>query len=279
VLGLLWPAASPAGHISIAANVTARLKERLSPRSWSVEVSWSATCQGAAAGADNYQGNLYLVDVDTGERIYLGGVSSATGKATQVVDARARERHMRPELQISCFESPSAHGSGTVVVTGDPLGGVVIIPPIFNDGRGAGGGGGDYGSGDPTEPQRPGGCTKALEGTSGPDSLVGGGAGDVIFGFGGNDRIKGAGGHDCLIGGQGDDVLRGEDGYDLLTGGRGDDTLIGGPGVNAYDAGPGKDYLDARNGRRELVRCGSGKDRARLDRRDRARGCERVNRV
>lgn len=74
-------------------------------------------------------------------------------------------------------------------------------------------------------------------------------------------------------------MLRGEDGYDLLTGGRGDDTLIGGPGVNAYDAGPGKDYLDARNGRREFVRCGSGKDRARLDRRDRARGCERVNRV
>jgi Ca2+-binding RTX toxin-like protein len=190
--------------------------------------------------------------VETGEGIYLGGVSSATGKATQVVDARARERRMRPELQISCFESPSLHGSGTVVVTGDPLGGVVIIPPIFNDGRGAGGGGGDYGSGDPTEPQRPGGCTKALEGTSGPDSLVGGGAGDVIFGFGGNDRIKGAGGHDCLI---------------------------GGPGVNAYDAGPGKDYVDARNGRRELVRCGSGKDRARLDRRDGARGCERVNRV
>jgi hypothetical protein len=62
----------------------------------------------------------------------------------------------------------------------------------------------------------------------------------------------------------------------VLTGGRGDDRLSGGSGVNAYDAGPGADCIDAPNGRPELVRCGSGRDRARVDRRDRVRGCERL---
>jgi hypothetical protein len=70
-------------------------------------------------------------------------------------------------------------------------------------------------------------------------------------------------------------ALVGTNGPDTLTGA---DTLAGGPGLNAYDAGPGSDFVDARNGRRELVRCGSGRDRARLDRRDRARSCERVSR-
>jgi Ca2+-binding RTX toxin-like protein len=73
-------------------------------------------------------------------------------------------------------------------------------------------------------------------------------------------------------------VLRGELGSDRLTGGRGDDTLFGGPGVNHYDAGPGKDVVDARNGQRELVRCGSGRDQARVDRSDRVVGCEVVSR-
>lgn len=278
VLALLWPAVSPADHISITATVSASLKERSSSRSWIVEVSWTATCQGAAPGAENFTGSLNLIDLDTGERIYLGGVSGAPGKARQSVEARSRERRLRAELKISCFEDGSVHGDGPLVVVSDAAGNVVIIPPLFDDEGGAGGAGGDYGSGDPTEPLRTGGCKNALAGTSGPDSLVGGGTGDVIFGFGGDDRVQGRGGHDCLVGGPGDDILRGQDGHDLLTGGPGDDTLVGGPGANAYDAGPGRDYVDARNGRRELVRCGSGRDRARLDQSDRARSCERVSR-
>jgi hypothetical protein len=95
-------------------------------------------------------------------------------------------------------------------------------------------------------------------------------------GYDGNDRLRGAGGHDCLLGGRGDDVLEGESGADVLTGGRGDDRLDGGSGTNSYDAGPGADRIDARNGRRELVRCGSGRDRARVDRRDRVKSCERL---
>ena len=100
----------------------------------------------------------------------------------------------------------------------------------------------------------------------------------MIFGFGGNVRIRGRRDHDCLIGGSGNDRLYGERGNDRLTGGRGRDVLVGGRGRNAYDAGPREGLVNARNGKRELVRCGRGRDRARVDRRDRVRSCERVSR-
>jgi Ca2+-binding RTX toxin-like protein len=63
-----------------------------------------------------------------------------------------------------------------------------------------------------------------------------------------------------------------------LTGGRGADELVGGAGVNRYDAGAGNDVVNAANRRAELVSCGSGRDRAVVDRSDRVRGCERVER-
>jgi len=72
----------------------------------------------------------------------------------------------------------------------------------------------------------------------------------------------------------------GGSGWDRLTGGRGRDTLLGGSGENRYDAGAGNDVVRAANNRAELVSCGTGRrDRARVDRIDRVRGCERVKRV
>src|SRR4051812_24659733 len=96
---LVWPAASLANHVSIEAQVSARLKERFSERSWLVEVSWTANCVGAVGGA-SFAGVLFLVDVDTGERTFLGGVSSATGKAEQLIYVTTKEQRVRAELQI-----------------------------------------------------------------------------------------------------------------------------------------------------------------------------------
>lgn len=73
-------------------------------------------------------------------------------------------------------------------------------------------------------------------------------------------------------------MLLGEDGDDRLTGGSGADRLVGGRGENIYDAGSGNDFVDAANGRSELVRCGRGRDTARVDRTDTLSGCERVTR-
>jgi Ca2+-binding RTX toxin-like protein len=277
-LALLVPAVSVADHIVTAGNVSARLKERRSTDFWTVEISWGGSCNGAAPGKAWFDGHIYMIDADTGERTYVGGVVSTSGERIVsgtrdwFVSSSERPKRLFPELTLSCYENFPLHGGREVIVTGSS----VLIPQRFSGG--GGGGGGDFGSGDPTEPMGSGGCAAAIVGTDGPDTLAGGGEGEVVLALGGGDRVEGAGGHDCLLGYQGDDVLRGQGGQDRLTGGRGADLLVGGSGVNAYDAGPGRDVVEARNGKRELIRCGSGRDRARVDRRDRVRDCERVSR-
>jgi RTX calcium-binding nonapeptide repeat (4 copies) len=278
LLALILPAAGSADHIVTSGSVSARLKERRGVDYWTVEITWTAACTGAAPGTAWYDGDLYMVDADTAERIHAGGVvdvsgrSAVSGTREWAVVSAERPRVLFPELTIHCYENFPLHGGREVKTTGAS----VFIPPRFAGSGGPGGAGGDYGTGDPTRPAGSGGCVTALVGTDAPDTLTGSDGGDVIFGLGAGDGIRGRGGHDCLIGGSGNDVLRGEAGSDRLTGGRGNDTLVGGAAVNAYDAGPGNDVVDARNGQRELVRCGSGVDRARVDRRDRVSSCERV---
>ncbi len=295
---LSLPPVAVADHVSITAGVTATLKERTGAGSWRVEVTWTATCPGAAAGQDNYTGNLFIRDLETDERHYLGGIFSATGSSALTFASRQDAYFVQPEMTISCFEYPSLHGSETLETQGSPI----LIPARNDNGNGGadglgGGGGSGGGGGDPTGPLTEGGCRFALQGTDGPDTLVGAGSGDVIFGYDGSDTLRGKLGHDCLLGGRGNDLLDGSNGRDRLTGGNGNDRLIGGagndrlvggsgrdtleggPGVNAYDAGSGNDIVRAANGRRETVRCGSGRDFARVDVRDRVIGCERVVRV
>lgn len=274
MLALVWPAASAAEHVGVEATASAVLKERASSRSWIVEVTWTVRCLEVRAGPPVYFGNGSLVDEQTRKKTYLGGVSSASGKVRQVVGSKATWRRVHPEFRVACGENLGGHGSEFI----DVIGNRVLIPPLGGDG-GASGGGGDTGGNDPTEPPRAGGCRLAIVGTDGPDTLVGSRAGDVIFGRAGKDVLRGRDGHDCLVGGAGNDTLRGESGDDRLTGGAGADMLVGGSGVNAYDAGPGNDVVDAANRRAELVRCGAGRDRARVDRRDTVIGCEAVIRV
>jgi dienelactone hydrolase len=101
-------------------------------------------------------------------------------------------------------------------------------------------------------------CEFELTGKRGKDRLVGSAEGDRLRGRGGRDKLKGRGGRDCLAGGKGGDRLDGGAGGDRLSG------------------GSGRDRIDARDGGRDTVRCGRGRDRAKVDRRDRVRGCERV---
>ncbi len=97
-----------------------------------------------------------------------------------------------------------------------------------------------------------------LEGTKKADTLRGGPAAETIRGGRGNDRLSGGGGNDLLLGGPG---------RDRLNGGRGRDVLEG---------GAGRDRLEARDGKRDRVGCGPGRDTAVVDRGDRVRGCENV---
>lgn len=292
----LLAAPAVADHVTSSPQVSARLGERLSDDSWIVIVDWSINCSGPAPGNALYTGNLNLDDVDSGEVIYMGGTSSASGSDRQPVTRRDLPRQMRPRIKASCFDSGLGnHGSDTLEVNGNP----VTVPgkgdengdgvPDGSPGGGGSnlpGGAGDQGKkdfpgagfGGPTDPLRSGACARVRLGTSRAETLNGTAAADLIFGLGGNDVIRGRGEDDCLIGSSGKDRLLGGPGYDRLTGGSGADTLIGGPGVNRYDAGAGNDVVNARNGRAELVSCGSGRDRARVDRSDKVRSCERVER-
>jgi hypothetical protein len=109
----------------------------------------------------------------------------------------------------------------------------------------------------------------APTGTNRADLLIGTSEDDVIYGRGGPDRIFGRAGRDRLDGGPG---------ADRIYGGPGADRLRGGPGRDHLDGGPGPDLILARGGGADFVNCGSGGDRARVDRRDRVKGCERVHR-
>lgn len=135
LFALVWPAASPADHVSVEASVVAVLKERAGPGHWRVEVRYFVQCIGVTRGAV-YSGNLNLHDEQTGERIYLGGVSHASGTVTQIVKAKPDWRRMRPELKISCGENLGGHGAGPIVV----IGGVALIPPSTATATAAGAG-------------------------------------------------------------------------------------------------------------------------------------------
>jgi Ca2+-binding RTX toxin-like protein len=175
------------------------------------------------------------------------------------------------------------------------------------------GGGGDDGGNPP--PANPRACGARKIGTRGADRLFGTGAGDLLIAGRGNDLLRGGDGADCLrgerghdrleggdgndklfggpdwdklSGGAGNDQLRGDSGADRVAGGSGRDRLLGGSGsdrlaggggLDIQVAGSGNDYVDAVDRRREVIDCGSGRDRVRVDRRDRVKHCERVKRI
>ena len=104
-------------------------------------------------------------------------------------------------------------------------------------------------------------CSQSVRGTRRKDTLDGGPGPQSIRGRDGDDRLRGGAGDDCLIGGGGADRLNGGADLDVLRGGR------------------GRDFFRSVDGRSERVSCGRGHDRARIDRTDRVKGCEKVSRA
>ena len=87
-----------------------------------------------------------------------------------------------------------------------------------------------------------------IQGTAGPDMLVGYDSPDSISGLAGDDNVAGRGGDDALDGGAGADRLDGEAGNDTLLAGTGNDRLFGGPGNDTLRGGDGDDYLNGSTG-------------------------------
>jgi Ca2+-binding RTX toxin-like protein len=122
-------------------------------------------------------------------------------------------------------------------------------------------------------------------GTGGNDLLFGTAYLDYVRGLAGNDRIlardgrnriEGNGGNDVISSGSGGDAVFGGSGNDRITAGSGADLVVGGPGRDTIAAGPGNDTIEARDGFRDVVDCGPGRDVAEVDRLDRVTRCERV---
>ena len=92
----------------------------------------------------------------------------------------------------------------------------------------------------------------------------------------GGERLRGRGGADLLRGSAAADCLYGDRGPDRVLGRGGGDVLLGGTGRDRLSGGDGTDLLHAADGSRDVVHCGAGRDRAVVDRHDRASRCERV---
>jgi Ca2+-binding RTX toxin-like protein len=91
-----------------------------------------------------------------------------------------------------------------------------------------------------------------------------------------NDSLLGAERRDVMRGGSGDDDLQGLLGRDKLIGGGGNDTLDGGGGRDRIKGRRGRDTIEARDGKRDRILCGRGRDKAFVDSKDRVRGCEEI---
>ncbi len=82
-----------------------------------------------------------------------------------------------------------------------------------------------------------------IQGTSGPDHLVGTPERDTIYGYKGTDVLEGLAGTDTLQGGAGPDDIFGGPGADVLRGRDGDDELFGGVDgkIDEFFCGKGND--------------------------------------
>ena len=109
-----------------------------------------------------------------------------------------------------------------------------------------------------------------IDGTSGPDDLVGTDSNDVIHASGGADYVSGLAAADVLYAGAGNDTVVGRDVNDRIYGNNGSDMLFGEEGNDTIDS--------AGDGQRDVVKCGRGEaDTAYVDKFDRIKkNCESV---
>jgi hypothetical protein len=128
-------------------------------------------------------------------------------------------------------------------------------------------------------------CQALIYGGEGPDLVF---ANDVdqvyfdsdepstVYGGPGADQLYAGEAGIRLIGGRGRDMLFGGPGRDMISGGDGEDTIRGGLRADELRGGAGADTFYARDGYRDRVFGGLGRDKARVDRLlDRVRSIER----
>jgi Ca2+-binding RTX toxin-like protein len=109
-----------------------------------------------------------------------------------------------------------------------------------------------------------------IDGTTGPDDLVGTDKEDVIHASEGRDYVSGLAAADLLYAGDGNDTVVGRDGNDRIYGNGGSDLLFGNEGNDQINS--------AGDGGTDVVKCGFGdSDTVYVDKEDRVKkNCEHV---
>jgi Ca2+-binding RTX toxin-like protein len=110
------------------------------------------------------------------------------------------------------------------------------------------------------------------------DRVAGGPGDDLVHGNPGDDGASGNAGDDVVRGGPGDDRIFGRAGDDRLSGNAGNDRIFAGAGSDRVFGRGGSDRIHVRDGVRDVVFCGTGRDRVIADRLDVLRGCESASR-
>ncbi|MCW3015756.1 MAG: calcium-binding protein [Solirubrobacterales bacterium] len=116
-----------------------------------------------------------------------------------------------------------------------------------------------------------------IDGGKGSDRMTGGIGSDRLLGQTGNDTMTGNLDNDSMDGGAGNDKVNGGSGKDLLVGGVGNDIISTGYNADTVRAGSGNDVVNiAVQGPSAKVDCGTGRDKIRLNQRERKtiKGCE-----
>jgi metallophosphoesterase (TIGR03767 family) len=197
-----------------------------------------------------------------------------------IIDHASEPTAPAPGTQASTMSIDDLASIGRTLAANDPQGGLgtgegsaddrntelLIEDPRRNQDPGGGGG-----TGEP--------CQNLFNGTKKRDVINGTPGPDRIRGKRGRDTLNGLGGRDCLLGGSGRDRLRGGDDADVVNGQKGADNLNAGAGEDTVRGGRGRDRVNAADGEPDVVRCGSGVDRAVVDPVDKATGCDRIRQV
>jgi Ca2+-binding RTX toxin-like protein len=118
-------------------------------------------------------------------------------------------------------------------------------------------------------------CNTNCNGTERDDQLSGTANPNAIKGRRGADQIEGDGAKDTLNGNLGADAVYGGNSEDKLYGGSHNDYVQGGSKSDHLGTDSGSDVVEAKDGFRDQIYCGSGYDRIYVDRIDVLHGCEK----
>jgi LmbE family N-acetylglucosaminyl deacetylase/Ca2+-binding RTX toxin-like protein len=115
----------------------------------------------------------------------------------------------------------------------------------------------------------------SIEGATGHDRIRGGSGRGTLRGGPGNDRIDGGSSKDVINANSGNDRVNAGAGNDVIFGQEGVDRITGGKGRDSIESGSGNDRIWVKDGRRDTVDCGRGRDTVvSRDRMDKLTNCE-----